>query len=91
MLVDGDGGNYELEEPDISPQERVQELVNIQDESFDRVQNDMNAEEDHYEPMFDEEECMRFVSPLPDGTRAKDVDGAWWIARDDSWWPFSKK
>ena len=52
-------------------------------------ETDDEKEEEHYEPVFDEEKCELFPIPLRDGMRAKDVDGAWWIARDDAWWPMN--
>ena len=44
--------------------------------------------EQHYEPVFTEGQVRKFTTPLLEGLRECDVDGKWWIAIKDSWFPW---
>lgn len=46
------------------------------------------ASEEHYEPTFTEGKVRKFPKVLLNGMREQDVNGKWWYATDNSWFPY---
>jgi hypothetical protein len=62
------------------------DIAQHRDEAEDDIaEQDKKAKEDEEDvPCFDDEEGI--TTPLRNGLRKMDMDGKWWVARDDTWY-----
>lgn len=51
-------------------------------------QSESESEDEVAVPTFTEGQVRKFPNPLLNGMREKDVDGGWWIAHDNTWFPY---
>jgi hypothetical protein len=76
----GGAGNVEMCCPDCVRGKATGESSESESEDED--------DEEEYEPTFTTAQVRRFPTVLLNGMREQDVDGKWWIAVSDCWFPW---